>query len=372
MPFANKAAIGSTPGSCVKNFLAQTAVIEDIKKYPGIDNYALGIRAGVSESTARRIRLMFFPKKKKRIFRRNTRKRVIFVNLHDCWSMDTMHLKVLEGNAYLQMIVDEKSRQVIAHRLSFEINGELTAGLIRDAMTAMEIVPLAMKFDRGSEFNNDTVMGLLKEKNIIPLLSPGHYPQYNGKNERLNRFLRAIFDSKGIMSMVDTKSEVESGLLFLGQKKPRRIFDGLTCDDVYSQSRISSEEEREELTRQIKAKMEEMKRKKNKKDKWRDDNWLFRKAAEKSMVNMGLLYLKNRLPDYKLQDLNVHKLRMQKDLNIKIGDGYDKYSPDSDVLDAIKEKYMEGSMKAAVDKFVVLKNSIRKGVKRWKTKRPSR
>jgi transposase InsO family protein len=300
------------------------SVIEDIRIHPGMDNYALGIRAGVSESTARRIRLKYFKKRKKRKFRSKTKKRVTWGSLHVCWSMDTKFVRVEEGMAYLQMIMEEKSREILAQRVYPEISGELTADLIRNTIHAIDIAPLVIKFDRGGEFKNETVLGLLKENRVIPLISPRHYPQFNGKYEWVNGYIDKHLKHKGVMPFFETRKEIENETGFLNQKKPRRIFNGLTSDDMYRRGRIITENERVIFERRVKSALYRMKKKKQKR---MDDMDMLRECLQQPLINMGLLYLNNRLPDYCQQELNVQDIMDKKNLKIRIAKGYDKYSP---------------------------------------------
>jgi transposase InsO family protein len=339
---------GRKPGYSGKGILEEESILEDIKMHPALDNYNVAKNAGVSTSTVRRVRLKHFPKKKKAEFRSRKKKRVTFSKLNVCWSTDIMHVKVREGDAYLQIIVEERSREVLASRLHPDINAGLSAGLLKDTIAALDVSPLTMKFDRGSEFKNDTFLTLLDENKIIPLTSPPHYPKYNGKSERVFRYIRDHIKGFGVMPYEETRDVIEKEIGYMNRKKRRPIFGGLTSDQVYAKEKIVTEKERYILQKRIKRAMYRMKKKKM---KWIDELDLIRKNAEKPLINMGLLYLNNREPDYRQIELDVPRIAEEKRLKIRIAKGYEKYSPASDVLAPLMEEWHESARKAVYEKY---------------------
>jgi|GEM_PF-2736554 len=316
--------------------------------HPGIDDYTLAERCGMSESTARRFRLKNFGINKKEKRKNAATKRVIWTALHVCWAIDTMYLETKQGRVYLQMIIEERSRQVIAFRLYPEINGELSAGLIKDTIKGLGLAPLLIKFDKGKEFNNEPVFEVLKENRVMPLISPAHYPEFNGKIEWANRYMREHFKNKGKMSADKMRKEIAEEIRYMNQQKKRKVLGGKTSDHIYGRERIITETERAELTDKIKGTLRRLEKKKMKLSK---KMGRLRKRLIRPLVNMGLLYINNRLPDHKQCEINIRKIKEQNDLKIDIMKGYDKYSPEADVLDGIKADFSKSAAKKVIGRF---------------------
>jgi hypothetical protein len=65
-----------------------------------------------------------------------------------------------------------------------------------DRMFRQEVPPMFLKRDLGSPLNCQAVDEVLERHYVLPLNSPGHYPQYNGSMERSQRDLQDALDQE--------------------------------------------------------------------------------------------------------------------------------------------------------------------------------
>lgn len=317
--------------------------VEKVKAYLDhyngrISNYALGKFAGVSESEARRIRKEDWEKKdnvKKESAIKRKPKYVHWKHIHSCWAIDTTYVKVKEGRAYLILIVDERSRSILASRLCPKIDGETAARVIRDTIYGLGEVPVNLKFDRGSEFNNSDVLDLLLKEGITPLPSPRRYPGFNGKLERINKMIKGALEHKGVLSFEETQTAIDEVKRQLNQEYPWRIFNGNTSDTVYYHSGFVSRAIRKRHAKRV---VKEFRKIWARRKKRMDVLDAARKAGVKTSVNAGLVYINNQLPDVEIPKLSIHAILKRRKLDIKAAPGYDRFSPDADPLDAAREE----------------------------------
>ena len=327
-----------------------------LKSFNGnISNYALGKIASISESSVRRIRKENEVKTEKGKTIKRKPKYVHWKHIHACWSIDTMYVKVKEGRAYLILIVDERSRNILASRLCPKIDGETAARVISDTIRGIGEVPVHLKFDRGSEFNNPAVLNLLLKEGVTPLPSPRRYPRFNGKLERINRMVKGKLESKGVMSFEQTQAEIDEIKRFINQEYPWRIFNGKTSDTIYYHSGFVSRAVRKHHARRV---VREFRKIWGRRKKRMDVFDAARKAAVKTSVNAGLVYINNQLPDVEIPKLSIHDIIKKRKLDINVAPGYDRFSPESDPVDGVKEDYNRSPMREV---FEIYKKRLNRG-----------
>ena len=102
------------------------------------------------------------------------------------WSMDDLKRHWLRNDEFghLHLVMDLASRYALR-----ALGDEVLASGERVAMSLADLfrrhgAPLFIKMDMGSNFKHHAVRHTLAEHWVIPLLSPPHYPPYNGGVER--------------------------------------------------------------------------------------------------------------------------------------------------------------------------------------------
>ena len=114
---------------------------------------------------------------------------VVWTYVGVCQSVDFMHLGPL--GRWGRMIVGQEaySRFKPLWESRAHWSSRLVAGYLLRLWDLLGM-PLFLKHDLGSEFISDYFQDFLKEHRVIPLPSPPRRPQFNGQQERGNRFIR--------------------------------------------------------------------------------------------------------------------------------------------------------------------------------------
>jgi transposase InsO family protein len=101
------------------------------------------------------------------------------------WSMDDTKKHWLDDRfGHMHLVMDLGSRYNLrALGSEVQANGEQVAESLL-ALFHQYGPPLFIKVDGGSNFSHHAVLNLLAEWGVIPLVSPPHYPPYNGSVER--------------------------------------------------------------------------------------------------------------------------------------------------------------------------------------------
>jgi transposase InsO family protein len=176
------------------------------------------------------------------------------------WSMDDAEKRWLrESLGHLNLVLDLGSRynlkalgdEVLAH-------GPVIAANL-DALFRKYGPPLLMKMDGGSNFKHREVHGTFEEFGVIPLLSPPHYPPYNGSVEREHQEIFRALDACIGKDPV-TVRELKLACALSGHEvnhMRRRVLGGRTACEVLQRGhplgRRYDRRERKEVFDQIKA-----------------------------------------------------------------------------------------------------------------------
>ena len=254
-------------------------------------NYVLAIKAGISPSSVGKIIFEYYgPRKKKKVPRKQY-KTVEWLKKHVSWALDTIKIRCEEGYVYVQLLFEEYSRCVLGWIMSYSNTGEKAKMLLERVMNEQGVKPLVVKIDRGSEFQNDVVISYLKEKEILTMPSPGHYPLFNGKLERENQIFEKYLETeKGGLTYEKVYVKFERAIYEINHEMPRRIFDGKTSADVFETGEMYKNEEKQELIKKVEDAILEIEKQKipgvDKLD-------VVRKAVVKCVVDMGLCSIKS-------------------------------------------------------------------------------
>lgn len=266
----------------------EAKVIALYEEFPEIaTNYVLGIKAGISASSVGRIMNKHFPQEQEVEKEIKEVKSCEWLKLHTCWSIDTLKYLTNEGYLYIKILLEEYSRVTMEWLASMSNTADRAVRLVTEVADTLGTKPLVLKFDRGSEFKNNKFMTLLADENITGLVSPGHYPGFNGKTERNNCFVEKFLTKKK-MSISETYERLQRAMYCLNHEKPRMIFNGKTGAQVYAQGKMYKESERPLLKQLVFEHHREIEKQKN---TGCDKLDIERKSVVKSLVEMGLCAL---------------------------------------------------------------------------------
>lgn len=263
------------------------------KEFPEIaTHYVLAIKAGISASSAGRILKRNLPQAIEIVKESFEEKTCDWLKLNACWSIDTIKFLTLEGWLYIQILLEEYSRVFFGWLASMENTADHAVLLTEKATETLGVKPLILKFDRGSEFKNGELKALLVKKDITGLVSPRHYPRFNGKLERENQLVEKFLPEKGGISIAETYKRLERAMYCTNHELPRRIFNGKTSVQMYAAGEMYAENERETLKLMILKHQAEIELIKN--PRW-DNLDVGRKAVVKSVIEMKLCEVKARM-----------------------------------------------------------------------------
>ena len=116
------------------------------------------------------------------------------------WAMDDMEKAWLERyRAYVLLAHDYGSRYAVGIQGDdTKPNGLVTAAMTERLFEEAGMCPLFLKHDRGSNFMSREMQEVLSAGHVIPLISPRHYPPYNGGTERAHQeIVRRVDDLLG-------------------------------------------------------------------------------------------------------------------------------------------------------------------------------
>lgn len=209
-----------------------------------------------------------------------------------CWTIDTKEIKFNKCKLYLQILKDEYSRKPLGWCLGLKKDPGKIAELIKRVIKVLGRKPLIIKYDRGTEFNNRILKACLEEEQIIVLISPRHYPQFNSKHENGNKIVDKFIKrlEKKEKTAEGLKKAIEEAIDWEVNILPRMIFKGKTSRQVYDEAESYTEEDRVRLHEVLEKKRQEvMKQEENKK---RDLLDLERICVVKSVVELKLCEVK--------------------------------------------------------------------------------
>jgi transposase-like protein len=255
-------------------------------------NYVIAVKAEISPSSVGKIWNEYFGPRKEKKRKRKAYKSVDWLEKHVCWALDTIKIPSRHGYMYAQLVIEEYSRCVLGWILSYSNTGEKSVMLLEKVIKEHGIVPLVVKTDRGSEFQNEILKSYLKEKEVILMASPGHYPLFNGKMERENQiFQKFLKAEKGVLfSAEEIHARLEKAIYMTNHELPRCIFNGKTSADVFKNGEIYKKEEKTILKEKVEAWISEI-------EKARiprlDKLDVARKAVVQSVIDMGLCTIKS-------------------------------------------------------------------------------
>jgi transposase InsO family protein len=176
------------------------------------------------------------------------------------WSMDDTKKPWLEqGYGHLHVVMDLGSRCALRTLGSEALaDGEHVAGSLED-LFHRHGAPLFLKMDGGGNFRHHVVRERLGEFGVIPLVSPPHYPPYNGSVEREHQvLLRQINLHLGgeTISEKDLRLECELCGYEINHKRRRSLGDRTACFTLEQGRSLVTRygrREREEVFEEIRA-----------------------------------------------------------------------------------------------------------------------
>lgn len=173
---------------------------------------------------------------------------------NEIWHLDATQIQTTHGRIfYLQALVDNFSRLVLAWKVTSKINAKNTARLIENAFEVHRLTkPMQLISDGGSENANHTVSTLLKNHNhprVVHRLAKHQIDKTNAMAENFFHGLKTKHLNH--CSLNNRRDIVQNAGFYIQQKNeiiPLNVFHGLTAREMHLGA------ERVEFARELAAK----------------------------------------------------------------------------------------------------------------------
>jgi len=122
----------------------------------------------------------------------NLARTMVLTAPNQLWVADITYVRLLQGFAYLAVILDAFSRRAIGWALSTHIDTSLSLAALHMALRCRITAPgLVHHSDQGVQYASDQYVELLKSKNIVISMSRKGNPYDNAKAESFMKTLKA-------------------------------------------------------------------------------------------------------------------------------------------------------------------------------------
>jgi transposase InsO family protein len=164
---------------------------------------------------------------------------------NQAWHLDATVITTMDNRkAYLQILLDNFSRKIIAWKIHAEVSGANTTDLLRTAFSSLASVPeqeIQLIVDGGPENNNALVEAFIKEAHIRKLIARVDVLHSNSMIEAVNKTLkyRYIFPSN-IPDLEHVPEVVERSVIDYNDR-PHYALSGLTPNKTYEGHRFDKD-----------------------------------------------------------------------------------------------------------------------------------
>lgn len=185
--------------------------------------------------------LQLRPRRKRgvRYIRGNAVSPVSFAN--ERWSLDFVHDVLSNGRKFrLLTIVDDFTRECIAIEVDFSLTGERVIRVLT-RLAEKRTLPKILKFDNGSEFTSNAVLGWAAEVDIdLHFIEPGR-PMQNGSVESFNGRLRdELLNEHSFPTIFHARSAVDAWRFDYNHHRPHTALGALTPAEFIRQNSSTS------------------------------------------------------------------------------------------------------------------------------------
>lgn len=183
---------------------------------------------------------------------------------NEMWHIDVTEVKTISNEVvYIQIVYDNFSRYVVAWKVTSEIGGLSTVGLLEKAKAhAIRLGSLPetkVIMDGGPENNNARVLNFTTSKSLKRLIARVDIHFSNSMAESLFRSLKSNFlSTEEIRSKSDLENKVDFYFNEHNDKIPKAIFKGATPKEIYLN--LWSSKQADELKTGLRVAMENRKK----------------------------------------------------------------------------------------------------------------
>jgi len=153
------------------------------------------------------------------------------------WSLDFVHDTLSTGRKFRALtIIDDFTRESIAIEVDFSLTSERVIRIL-SRLAAERGLPPTLKFDNGTEFTSNAMLGWAAHANVdLHFIEPGR-PMQNGSIESFNgRFRDELLNEHAFPTIFHARSAIAAWRLDYNLRRPHTALDGLTPAEFIQQN----------------------------------------------------------------------------------------------------------------------------------------
>jgi len=157
------------------------------------------------------------------------------------WVADITYVDTLDGNAYLHLVTDAYSKQIMGYELcsNMEANSTLKALKMAISKRRYKASELIHHSDRGLQYCSKLYTDYLKENGIIISMTENGDPYENAIAERVNGILKDEFGlSDKFENVVQANELTQQSITIYNQLRPHLSCSMLTPNQMHQQDKI--------------------------------------------------------------------------------------------------------------------------------------
>lgn len=157
------------------------------------------------------------------------------------WVADITYIDTLEGNAYLHLVTDAYSKQIMGYELCNNMEASSTLKALQMALDKRkyQASELIHHSDRGLQYCSKLYTDCLKEKGIYISMTENGDPYENAIAERINGILKdefGLYDK--FENIIGAKELVRQSIEIYNQLRPHLSCSMLTPNQMHQQDKI--------------------------------------------------------------------------------------------------------------------------------------
>lgn len=172
----------------------------------------------------------------------NLAKTIQLTRPEQLWVADITYIDTAEdGNAYLHLVTDAYSKQIMGYELCNNMEGASTLKALQMAVKSRRYkdLPLIHHSDRGLQYCSKLYTDYLKENHIAISMTENGDPYENAIAERVNGILKDEFGlSEQLNSIADALQQTQQSIDIYNHKRPHLSCHMLTPVQMHQQQEI--------------------------------------------------------------------------------------------------------------------------------------
>jgi putative transposase len=170
----------------------------------------------------------------------NLIKDLVLIRPEQVWVADITYLDTKDENAYLHLITDAYSKQVMGHELCNNMEARSTLKALKMALKNRKYDSVLIHHsDRGTQFCSKVYTDLLKKNNIQISMTENGDPYENAVAERMNGILKDEFGlGEQLENIKEANNQTKQSISIYNTLRPHLSCQMLTPKQMHSQQTI--------------------------------------------------------------------------------------------------------------------------------------